>query len=106
LGYTVTAQPHPLDENFPDWGESKYYTVELQHTLRLEELLSHLYVLIPVLDDDKHYWVGADEIEKLLRHGQGWLTGHPAKEEITRRYLKRQHRLTREALAQLAEESR
>ncbi len=104
LGYTVTAQPYLLDENFPDWGESKYYTVELQHTLRLEELLSHLYVLIPVLDDDKHYWVGADEIEKLLRHGQGWLTGHPAKEQITRRYLKRQHRLTREALAQLAEE--
>jgi 3' terminal RNA ribose 2'-O-methyltransferase Hen1 len=104
LGYTVSAQSYPLDEEFPDWGQSQYFTVELQHTITLGDLLSHLYVLIPVLDDDKHYWVNDDEIEKLLRHGEGWLTGHPAREQITRRYLKRQHRLTREALAQLAEE--
>ena len=104
LGYTVTAQTHPLDEKFPDWGQSKYYTVELQHTLPLADLLTHLYVLIPVLDDDKHYWVDDDEVEKLLRHGEGWLRAHPAREAITRRYLKRQHRLTRAALAQLAEE--
>ncbi|MBW4504458.1 MAG: 3' terminal RNA ribose 2'-O-methyltransferase Hen1 [Scytonema hyalinum WJT4-NPBG1] len=104
LGYTVTAQTHPLDEKFPEWGQSKYYTVELQHTLPLADLLNHLYVLIPVLDDDKHYWVGDDEVEKLLRHGEGWLRAHPAREAITRRYLKRQHRLTRAALAQLAEE--
>jgi 3' terminal RNA ribose 2'-O-methyltransferase Hen1 len=104
LGYTVTAQTHPLDEKFPDWGQSKYYTVELQHTLPVADLLNHLYVLIPVLDDDKHYWVGDDEVEKLLRHGEGWLRAHPAREAITRRYLKRQHRLTRAALAQLAEE--
>ena len=104
LGYTVTAQNHTLDEKFPEWGQSKYYTVELQHTLPLADLLSHLYVLIPVLDDDKHYWVDDDEVEKLLRHGEGWLRAHPAREAITRRYLKRQHRLTRAALAQLAEE--
>ncbi|BDA69478.1 hypothetical protein CAL7716_036440 [Calothrix sp. PCC 7716] len=103
LGYTVSAQNHQLDEKFPDWGASKYYTVELQHTLPLSELLSHLYVLIPVLDDEKHYWVGEDEVEKLLRHGEGWLSSHPAKEQITRRYLKRQGRLTRAALAQLIE---
>ncbi|MBD2354247.1 3' terminal RNA ribose 2'-O-methyltransferase Hen1 [Tolypothrix sp. FACHB-123] len=104
LGYTVSAQSYPLDEEFPDWGQSQYFTVELQHTITLSDLLSHLYVLIPVLDDDKHYWVNDDEIEKLLRHGEGWLTTHPARSQITRRYLKRQHRLTREALAQLAEE--
>ncbi|MBD2337009.1 3' terminal RNA ribose 2'-O-methyltransferase Hen1 [Calothrix sp. FACHB-156] len=104
LGYTVSAQGHSLDEEFPDWGASKYFTVELQHTLTLSDLLSHLYVLIPVLDDDKHYWVGDDEIEKLLRHGEGWLNQHPARSQITNRYLKRQQRLTREALAQLAEE--
>lgn len=103
LGYTVSAQNYQLDEKFPDWGASKYYTVELQHTLPLSELLSHLYVLIPVLDDEKHYWVGEDEVEKLLRHGEGWLSSHPAKEQITRRYLKRQGRLTRKALAQLVE---
>ena len=104
LGYTVSAQGHVLDENFPDWGNSRYFTVELQHTIPLSDLLSHLYVLIPVLDDEKHYWVNEEEIEKLLRHGEGWLSQHPAREQITRRYLKRQHRLTRTALAQLAEE--
>ncbi|QIR39930.1 3' terminal RNA ribose 2'-O-methyltransferase Hen1 [Tolypothrix sp. PCC 7910] len=104
LGYKVSAQGHSLDAEFPDWGASKYFTVELQHTLTLSDLLSHLYVLIPVLDDDKHYWVGDDEIEKLLRHGEGWLNQHPARSQITNRYLKRQQRLTREALAQLAEE--
>ncbi|KAF3889659.1 MULTISPECIES: 3' terminal RNA ribose 2'-O-methyltransferase Hen1 [Nostocales] len=104
LGYTVNAESHQLDEEFPDWGQSRYYTVELQHTLPLRELLSHLYVLIPVLDDEKHYWVSEQEVQKLLHHGEGWLTAHPAKQEITRRYLKRQHRLTRAALAKLAEE--
>ncbi|MBW4683491.1 MAG: 3' terminal RNA ribose 2'-O-methyltransferase Hen1 [Komarekiella atlantica HA4396-MV6] len=104
LGYSVSAQGHTLNEEFPEWGQSQYFTVKLQHTLPLSDLLSHLYVLIPVLDDDKHYWVGDEEIEKLLRHGEGWLTTHPAREQITKRYLKRQHRLTRLALAQLAEE--
>ncbi|MBD2724761.1 3' terminal RNA ribose 2'-O-methyltransferase Hen1 [Nostoc sp. FACHB-892] len=103
LGYSVSAEGHSLDEKFPDWGQSQYFSVELQHTLPLSHLLSHLYVLIPVLDDDKHYWVGDEEIEKLLRHGEGWLTTHPAREQITRRYLKRQQRLTRLALAQLIE---
>ena len=104
LGYTITAQGHSLDEEFPDWGQSQYYTVELQHTLPLADLLSHLYVLIPVLDDDKHYWVGDEEVDKLLRHGEGWLSDHPAREQITNRYLKRQRHLTRAALAQLAED--
>jgi 3' terminal RNA ribose 2'-O-methyltransferase Hen1 len=103
LGYSVSAEGHILDEKFPDWGQSRYFTVELQHTLTLSDLLSHLYVLIPVLDDDKHYWVGDEEIEKLLRHGEGWLTTHPAREQITKRYLKRQQRLTRLALAQLVD---
>lgn len=69
-----------------------------------EHLLTHLYVLIPVLDDDKHYWVGDEEIEKLLRHGEGWLNNHPYKEKITQRYLKRRWSLAKKALAQLTEE--
>lgn len=104
LGYTVTAQRHILDEKFPNWGESSYFTVELQGTVRLQDLLSHLYVLIPVLDDNKHYWVGDEEVEKLLRHGEGWLAAHPEQQLIAKRYLKRQHRLVRTALAQLIEE--
>ena len=104
LGYTVTTEVQALDEQFPDWGNSPYFTVELQGTVRLQDLLSHLYVLIPVLDDEKHYWVGDDEVEKLLRHGEGWLTTHPEQQQIAKRYLKRQGRLVRTALAQLVED--
>jgi len=104
LGYAVTATRHPLDPQFPEWGESPYFTVELSATMRLAELLSHLYVLVPVLDDEKHYWVTNDEVEKLLRHGEGWLAMHPEKEQITARYLKRQGKLVRSALAELTAE--
>ena len=103
LGYTITANHHDLDTQFPDWGESNYFTITLQAICRLSDLLSHIYVLIPVLDDEKHYWVGDDEVDKLLRHGEGWLAQHPERNLITRRYLKYQHHLTRAALAQLIE---
>jgi 3' terminal RNA ribose 2'-O-methyltransferase Hen1 len=101
LGYTVHAVQHPLDERFPEWGESPYFTVELDGELRLRELLAHLYVLVPVLDAEKHYWVGEDEVEKLLRRGEGWLAGHPDRELIVNRYLKYQRSLRDEALAKL-----
>jgi 3' terminal RNA ribose 2'-O-methyltransferase Hen1 len=101
LGYEVAATRHPLDERFPEWGESPYFTVTLKATIRLSDLLTHLYVLIPVLDDEKHYWVGDAEVEKLLRHGEGWLREHPERELITNRYLKHQRRLAREALSRL-----
>ncbi|HTV49370.1 MAG TPA: 3' terminal RNA ribose 2'-O-methyltransferase Hen1 [Phycisphaerae bacterium] len=104
LGYTISTEAHALDPMFPTWGNSRYYTVTMQAQKRLQDLLSHLYVLIPVLDDDKHYWVGQDEVEKLLRHGEGWLGSHPEREQIVSRYLKRQKNLTRQALDQLLEE--
>ena len=77
LGYSVTAQSHQLDDRFEAWGDSPYFTVGLNATIRLRDLLTHLYVLVPVLDDDKHYWVSEDEIEKLLLRGEGWLGSHP-----------------------------
>jgi 3' terminal RNA ribose 2'-O-methyltransferase Hen1 len=101
LGYVVEAERHALDERFPEWGPSRYFTVSLSSTRPLAELLSHLYVLIPVLDDEKHYWVGEDELEKLLRRGEGWLATHPQRELIARRYLKHQGGLTRAALTRL-----
>jgi len=104
LGYAVTAARHPLDPQFPEWGESPYFTVELAATVRLADLLSHLYVLVPVLDDEKHYWVSTDEVEKLLRHGAGWLAAHPEKEAIAARYLRRQGKLVKSALAHLGAE--
>jgi 3' terminal RNA ribose 2'-O-methyltransferase Hen1 len=100
----VAAQQHPLDEKFPDWGEGPYYSVTSAGTFRLQDLLNHLYVLVPVLDAGKHYWIGQDEVEKLLRKGEGWLGSHPHKETIVRRYLPRQRQLAREALARLTDE--
>lgn len=104
LGYAVTFEQYTLDPKFPAWGESSYFTVTLTATIRLKDLLSHIYVLIPVLDDDKHYYVGDEEVEKLLRFGEGWLKQHPEVERITRRYLRHQHHLTRGALARLVSE--
>jgi 3' terminal RNA ribose 2'-O-methyltransferase Hen1 len=104
LGYDVSATPTPLDEHFPEWGESIYFDTALTTTTRVADALSHLYVLLPVLDDRKHYWVSRDEIEKLLRRGKGWLRDHPEHDLITRRYLRHQPRLAREALARLLEE--
>jgi 3' terminal RNA ribose 2'-O-methyltransferase Hen1 len=103
LGYNVTVERHPLDEKFPEWGEGPYYSVTLVGRVRLQNLLNHLYVLIPVLDAEKHYWIGKDEVEKLLRKGKGWLPAHPHKEAIVKRYLPRQRQLAREALARLTE---
>lgn len=105
LGYTVSAKRLPLDKRFPDWGDSAYHQVELSGTLPLRNLLAHLYVLVPVLDNDKHYWVGDAEVEKLLRHGEGWLSAHPERDAITRRYLKHQRSLVDDAMARLADES-
>jgi len=104
LGYHVVAEHHPLDENFPEWGDGPYYTVEIAKQVTLQDLLTHFYVLIPVLDADKHYWVGQDEVEKLLRHGEGWLQSHPEREAIVSRYLCGFRKLTREALARLTED--
>ena len=105
LGYKVTVEGYMLDEKFPEWGKSKYYTVSLEREVRLQDLLNHIYVLIPVLDSEKHYWVGADEIDKLLRHGEGWLVNHPEKGLITGRYLRRKKSLISQALERLVEEN-
>jgi 3' terminal RNA ribose 2'-O-methyltransferase Hen1 len=93
LGYEVTAQSF-----------DRYVTVTLRGTVRLAELLTHLYVLIPVLDDEKHYFVGDEEVDKLIRRGEGWLPGHPERELIAQRYLKHRRSLVRAAIARLVVE--
>lgn len=103
LGWRVHATPVPLDDRFPEWGDSRYVRLELAGTVRLADALNQLYVLLPVLDEAKHYWQGPDEVDKLLRSGGGWLAGHPEQALIVRRYLGRRSTLTRAALARLAE---
>ena len=104
LGWQVTATAIPLDdvpEAHPLAGDSPYVALTLTGTLRLADALNHLYVLLPVLDDAKHYWVAPDEIDKLLRAGEGWLADHPEKVLITRRYLAHRRSLAASALEQL-----
>ncbi|MFF2085978.1 3' terminal RNA ribose 2'-O-methyltransferase Hen1 [Nocardia sp. NPDC058176] len=101
LGWTVSTTTAALDPEFPEWGDSPYVQVRLTGTLRLADALNHLYVLLPVLDDAKHYWVDQDEVDKLLRAGDGWLGGHPDRDLIARRYLAGRRSLTQSALERL-----
>ncbi|MFB9512618.1 3' terminal RNA ribose 2'-O-methyltransferase Hen1 [Streptomyces purpureus] len=102
LGWSaVSAEPVPLDAQFPQWGDSRYVRLVLEGELLLADALRQLYVLLPVLDDAKHYWVAPDEVDKLLRAGEGWLAAHPEQKLITSRYLARRWGLTRQAAERL-----
>ncbi|GAB3151278.1 3' terminal RNA ribose 2'-O-methyltransferase Hen1 [Micromonospora sonneratiae] len=103
LGWTVSATAIPLDDQHPSWGASRYVDLKLTGSVRLADALNHLYVLLPVLDDAKHYWVAPDEIDKLLRAGEGWLARHPERSLIIRRYLAHRRALAGKALTQLNE---
>ncbi|PFG43544.1 3' terminal RNA ribose 2'-O-methyltransferase Hen1 [Isoptericola jiangsuensis] len=103
LGWSVTATPVPLDDRFPAWGDSRYVSLTLTGDVRLADALNQLHVLLPVLDEAKHYWQGDDEVDKLLRSGETWLAGHPERELVTRRYLGRRTTLAHTALTRLAE---
>ncbi len=104
LGYRVEAERYVLDDKFPEWGESPYFKLTLTQDCPLRELLIHLYVLIPVLDNRKHYYIAKDEIDKLLDFGEGWLNNHPQKEKIAQRYFRNLHSFSREALERLKNE--
>ncbi|MYK87086.1 MAG: 3' terminal RNA ribose 2'-O-methyltransferase Hen1 [Acidobacteria bacterium] len=95
LGYEVDAAADPDDER------PRYRNVRLRATKTLAELLNHVYVLLPVADNRKHYWIGAAEVDKLLAHGAGWLEEHPHKDLIGRRYLGHRHTLAADAAARL-----
>lgn len=103
LGYTVETKASILDEKFPEWGSSMYLDLTISGRVKLSDLLNHLYVLIPVFDRQKHYFMGEDEIEKLLKHGESWLAGHPAKNAIITRYFGYRRRFAHQAIDRLVE---
>ena len=104
LGYRVSVKHHPLDEKFPEWGEGPYYTLEIAKDVPLQDLLTHLYVLIPVLDADKHYWVGTGRSREAAAPWRRLAATHPEREAIVNRYLRGFRKLTREALSRLTED--
>ena len=87
LGWTVDARPIPLDTAIPEWGESEYVDLTLHGSMPVRDALRHLYVLLPVLDDAKHYWVGDDEADKLVRLAGEWLAAHPESAQIGRAHV-------------------
>lgn len=103
LGYAVTTTRLPLDPRFPTWGQADLYTLKLDGAQTVREVFSHLYVLLPVLDNAKHYYVGAEETDKLLAHGGEWLATHPERDLIAKRYLRYKRPLVQSALDRLAE---
>ncbi|MBB3600437.1 3' terminal RNA ribose 2'-O-methyltransferase Hen1 [Mycolicibacterium sp. BK556] len=103
LGWQVTATTIPMDPQFPQWGDAPYLDVRLTGTLRLADALKQVYVLLPVLDNAKHYRISEDEVAKLLRTGDRWLLEHPDREFIVARFLRYRGRYVQSALARLAE---
>ncbi|GAA4641377.1 3' terminal RNA ribose 2'-O-methyltransferase Hen1 [Gordonia humi] len=89
LGWSVDATPIALDDDFPDWGESRCLAVTLRGETRLADALNQLYVLLPAFDESKHYWQSDDEVDKLISAGGEWLRSHPSREAIVDRYLAR-----------------
>jgi len=101
LGYEISYETFDMDENFPGWGKSKYVNLTIKGKVRLRDMLKHIYILIPVFDRQKHYWIGKEETEKLLRNAEDWLIDHPEKGYITSRYLKNMRPLVNMAFARL-----
>ena len=97
LGYTVETKRTQLDDKFPEWGKAPYVDLTIKGKKKISDILKHVYVLIPVFDTQKHYYVDESEISKLLKHGEGWLQDHPYKEKITRRFLGKKQEYIRKA---------
>lgn len=104
LGYQVETKDFPLDDHFPEWGMSPYFNIQLSQNISLQSLLSHLYLLIPVMDNNKHYYMSDDEVEKVLDKGKNWLSQHPAKEMITKRYFRYKKSYAKTVMNQLFDE--
>ncbi|MEK4148209.1 3' terminal RNA ribose 2'-O-methyltransferase Hen1 [Robertmurraya sp. FSL W8-0741] len=88
MGYKTTISAGEIDYhmNFKTKSSARYITVEGLTTLQMG--LRQLFVLIPVLDNYKHYYIDDKEIEKLERYGEGWLDAHPQREFILRQALR------------------
>ncbi len=101
LGYTVQATEGAASD-----GPRSYWNLVLTGDATLSSLLTHIYVLLPVADNRKHYWFGDAEVEKLMQKGRGWLDAHPEKNLIVKRFLGHRRTLTKAATRQLAAQTK
>lgn len=88
IGYEVTISRPEIEYSFPIKTKSSARYLSIKGMKTLQEGLRHLFVLIPVIDNYKHYYIDEKEIEKLERYGEGWLEQHPLRDLIYRQALR------------------
>ena len=88
LGYETTISRAETNYSFHLKQKSTARFISLKGSTTLQHGLRQLFVLIPVLDNYKHYYIDEKEIEKIERYGEGWLENHPLKSFILRQALR------------------
>lgn len=104
LGYEVQIERGEIDYSFDLKNRSTVRHIQISGQQTLQQMLRQLYILIPVLDNYKHYYINEDEIERLRRYGEGWLSTHPQHDLMIKRSL-RFAPLVKEYEQQVAKES-
>lgn len=87
LGYDITVERGESAYSFDLKNRSTVRHITLRGKQTIQQALRQLFLLIPVLDNYKHYFISEDEIDKINRYGEGWLDTHPLKGLIVRRTL-------------------
>lgn len=88
LGYEVQLERGNAEYSFNLKSRSSVRYIKLKAKQTLQTALRQLFVLIPALDDYKHYYISDDEVDKIRRYGEGWLENHPQRGLILKRTLR------------------
>ncbi|WP_141431100.1 3' terminal RNA ribose 2'-O-methyltransferase Hen1 [Bacillus sp. 03113] len=88
LGYIVEIERGETNYSFELKQRSSSRFIHLKGQQTIQQALRHLFILIPVIDNYKHYFIDEHEIEKLVRYGEGWLDSHPLREYIIKQSLR------------------
>ena len=88
LGFKTEIEREKIEYAFDLKARSSARFITIQGKATLQNTLRQIFILIPVLDNYKHYYIDEKEIEKLQRFGEGWLENHPQKELIIKRSLR------------------
>lgn len=88
LGYEVAITYGEVNYRVNIKKKSTARYITLKGLTTLQKGLRQLFVLIPVLDNYKHYYIDEKEIEKIERYGEGWLDTHPQRQFILKQALR------------------
>ena len=84
LGYAIA-----FDNISSDFPREKLIVgnLRLKGKTNLKDLLSQLYILIPVFDRYLHFWIDEPQLQRFIRLTAGWLESHPEKRFILTEYF-------------------